>query len=358
VRRLSIQENSLHGECVAFTGLLRETAHRRALEVVAAAGGLPSPRVTRSCTLLVVGMRGWRGMGNGAANGKMRQAEEWQRRGCGPRIIPEGAFWARVGGDPSPPLDALQVCTMAKAVGLTGLPEEQLRRFAQLGLIRSENNGPCFEDLLAMRTIVRTLRQGVTLEEMADKWADLSRLLPEASGHPLNRLVNDPVGGLALLLAEGVLVGESGQLLLDFRPPSRTAPELVPLQSAGAGIDPVGAADTLLDEGAFAEAEAALLQALSHHPEEAGLLVALGKLLIELERYEEAEGLLQQVLATTPEQHEALFCLAVCCEQLQKRQEAIGLWRSFLRTAPTGVRTIIAQAHLLRPVASPPQATV
>lgn len=351
-----IQENSLQGECVAFTGLLRETDHRRALAVVAAAGGIPSPRVTRRSTLLVVGMRGWRGMGAGAVNGKMRLAEEWQRRGYGPRIIAEVAFWARVAGERLP-TGVLQVCSMAKAVGLTGLPEEQLRRFAQLGLVRSENDGPCFEDLLAMRTIVRTLQQGVTLEEMADKWADLSRLLPEASAPPLNRLVNDPVGGLALLLAEGVLVGEFGQLLLDFRAPS-TAPEIVPLQSGVDGLDPVGAADALLDEGAFAEAEAALHRAINHHPEEAGLLVALGKLLIELGRYEEAEGLLQQVLATSPEQQEALFCLAVCCEQLQKHQEAIGLWRSFLRIAPTGVRTIIAQAHLLRPVVTPPQVTV
>lgn len=347
-----IHKDALQGECVAFTGLLRDGDHRRALAVVAAAGGLPSPQLTRSTTLLVVGMRGWRGMGDGLANGKLRQAEDWQRRGHGPGIISERDFWARLGGQQDPAA-AMQVCTMERAVGLTGLSLEQLRRCMQLGLVRSAEDGLCFEDLLAVRAMVRTLRQGVTLEEVAGKWAALSRLLPEGSAqHGLHRLVNDPIGGLALLFAEGVLVTEFGQLLLNFPPPAKTVPT-GKAQLPDAGSSPVVRATELLDRGASVEAEALLRRALNRHPQQVEVLVTLGKLCVERERYAEAEGIFRQVLAASPEQLEALFCLALCCEELQKRQEAVSLWRAFLRLAPAGERAIIAQAHLLRPVLAP-----
>jgi hypothetical protein len=343
-----IQEDTLQGECVAFTGLLRDADHRRALAVVAAAGGLPSPQLTRSTTLLVVGMRGWRGMGDGRANGTLRQAEHWQLRGFGPRIIPERAFWARVEGQRETAA-ASQVCTMEQAAGLTGLSLEQLRRCVQLGLVRSEEGGLCFEDLLAARAMVRSLRQGVTLEEVAGKWADLSRLLPEGpTEQALHRLVHDPIGGLALLFAEGVLVTEFGQLLLNFPATAQAAPN--DLSAPGAAeTSPVLRADELLERGSLVEAEALLRRALSRHPQQQEVLVALGKLCLERERYAEAESIFRQLLAASPEQSEALFCLALCCEELQKRQEAVGLWRAFLRLAPAGERAIVARAHLLRP---------
>jgi hypothetical protein len=346
-----IQENALQGECVAFTGLLRDADHRCALAMVAAAGGLPSPQLTRSTTLLVVGMRGWRNMGDGQANGKLRQAESWQLRGHGLRIISEREFWARLAGQQETTA-ATQVCTMEQAGGMTGLTMEQLRRCMQLGLVRGEEQGLCFEDLLAVRAMVRTLQQGVTLEEVAGKWAALSRLVPEGAAQPgLHRLVHDPIGGLALLFAEGVLVSEFGQLLLNFPPSAKKGRKAE--EPGRADSNTVYRATELLESGALIEAEALLRRALSRHPHQVEILVALGKLFIERERYAEAESLFRQILAASPEQIDALFCLALCCEESQKRQEAIDLWRAVLRLAPAGERTIIAQVHLVRPVLSP-----
>jgi tetratricopeptide (TPR) repeat protein len=351
---LVIQKNALQGERVAFTGRLQQGDHRRALAVVAAAGGIPAPRVTRSSTLLVVGMRGWRGLSTGTVNGPLRQAEAWQQDGQGPRIIAERAFWARVSGNQAEGSADLPTCTPAQAARLTGLTAEQLRRCAQLGLVRSEEDGLCFEDLLAVRAIVQLMRQGVTLAGMAGKWAELSRLLPMQTPHfGLHRLINDPLAGLALQLADGVLVDSGGQLLLPLQPPGGEGPQssAVPAEDLTAGA--LAKAQALLEQDRSTEAEALLRQSLARQPQQGALQLALGELLLEKERYTEAEGVLRRLLAEAPTESRALFALALCCEENEKRQEAVPLWRAYLRLAPTGERAVIAMAQLLRPLPSP-----
>ncbi len=206
---------SLRGARVAFTGKLATLPRRRAIELVRAAGGEFASEVSRRTSLLVVGMDGWPLLPDGSVSKRLQRAEALRTQGRPIEILSEPAFLERLGRR-SPEPAARKAYTAEVIRNLLKVRPETLRRWEQLGLVRSVEGRFDYQDLVSLRAIAELVQQGVRPETIGRSLRGLSSVMADLS-RPLAQLrlvAADP----HTLLAEfgGVRISPDGQMLLGF----------------------------------------------------------------------------------------------------------------------------------------------
>ncbi len=376
-----VPSNALSRQRVAFTGKLLSLPRSQAVELVRASGGQVATSVSRRTTVLVVGMGGWPLLPGGEVSSALRRAEELNRRGASIRIISEGEFLEEVGEKPRGP--ALEKHYTAEEIcGLTGVTQEKLRRWEQLGLIRSSGGRFDFKDLISLRTLTELIESGVRPEVINRSLKGLASVLP-GTDHPLTQL-QVVMANSQTLMAEldGCHITAEGQFMLDFD------------GAAGGGSDNLEwsaaepeDADAWLDRGRHAEenedfelAADAYRRAIRLDPKGAAGFFNLGNVLraqdrpdaaLELfrlavvldpalgeawyniadiheeqGRLAEAVENLRQSISTCPAFEDAYYNLALCFEKMGQRQDARRCWSEYIRLDPVSDWANVARLHL------------
>lgn len=389
----------LRGATIAFTGRLvtlsRADAHAR----VAAAGGVVVASVTRRTSHLVVGMGGWPLLRDGAVGQKLLRAEQLNSRGANIQILSERRLREAIGLDPDERIE--KTLSAERICELLEIDPPTLARWEQLSLVQSDAGKYDFQDVVALREIIRLVGRGVRPETIAASLHQLARIIPGAQ-RPLAQL-RIVAEHNAELLAEidGALVDPDGQLRLNFD------------ASAGAGaVDPGPAASdprerawprpliapiraparaesarTFFDRGVAAEEEDDLDEAAAHYRRavelDAGYAEAwfnLGAVLREAGQLAEALAAYERAVAcdgrmaeawynladareqsghvkgaiealchaieARPDYADAHFNLAHCYETAGERKSAAAEWRAYLRLDPSGPWAELARQRL------------
>src|SRR5688572_29729611 len=148
-----------------------------ACRLIAAAGGTVSTNLTRKTAALIVGMRGWPLLPNGAVSQRLQRAEALNGEGCNIRIISEVKFLELAGlmerrAELQQTYSAEDVCKLLNVTPAT------LARWEQFSLIHSTGGYYDFQDLVSLQTIARLINDGVRPEAIAQSLHNLSFVLP------------------------------------------------------------------------------------------------------------------------------------------------------------------------------------
>ncbi len=382
IARATTEAGLLQGCRVALTGRLATLTRSAAHDLVRRHGGTIVRSVTRRTGLLVIGMRGWPILPNGAVSGMLERAEELAAGGHRIEILSEAAFRERIGLDP-PTSTQAKSYTAGQIAELLGIDPLQLRRWEQLSLVRSDGGHYDFRDLVSLRTIAALVSRGVRTEVIAESLRRFGRFLPD-SERPLAQLrlvAEDPSS--VLVECDGALIGADGQLRMDFgqadAPPPEARPRLEPgdpaddalqrgLECEEAGDLPAAITayrEALRKQPAFAEAAFNLgnvLRARGEHGEAEKayrLAVQLDPGLAEgwynlADMAEQGGALsesvqhLEQALRIDPDYADAHYNLARCLEALARSGEAARHWSSYLRLDPSSDWADAARRQLQR----------
>ncbi len=377
---------------VAFTGKLLSMPRSEAYESIRRAGGTITRSVSRRTSLLVVGMGGWPLLPNGEVSNALRLAEALNARGACIRIISEEEFLEEAGLKTRGP--ALKKTYAAEEIcNLTGVNPEKLRRWEQLGLIRSSGGRFDFQDLITLRTLTELIGHGVRPEVINRSLKGLASILP-GTDRPLAQLqiVLENSGPLVAEL-NGCRITAEGQFILDFEQ-ARCSQALSLELETGEAVD----AESWLRRGhwheeneEFADAARAYRNAIGLDPGAAEAYFNLGNvlrgqdrsdaalelfrlavtidstlseawyniadILEEQGRLDEAVASLKQAIAVCPNFADAFYNLALCFEKLGQRSEARRCWSDYLKLDPASEWAAVARRHLmthrLRPGESP-----
>jgi tetratricopeptide (TPR) repeat protein len=371
---------------VTFTGKLASMTRPRAEQLVRAAGGKPVPSVSRSTTMLVVGMLGWPLLPNGRVSRKLERAEQLQAQGVAVNIISEARFLESAGqqrgqNDLWKSYPADEVCRLLQ------IEPSTLQKWERFSLVRSHEGLYDFQDLVSMQTIGQLVSKGIRAETISASLRGLASVLP-GTERPLAQLriiAQDPKS----LLADfgDYLLAPTGQMEFTFE---RAAPHPpTPLPHARAGAEPSADPSEWFDYARaceqaeeFSEAAEAYRKTLALHPEFPEAHFNLGNVLRELgrpeealqsyqraidvdprlavahynladlsmEREETAQAIehLERALAIDPTYADAHFNLALCLEQANRFESASQHWRTYLNLDPSGAWADIARQHLAR----------
>jgi len=366
---------------VAFTGKLLSMPRCEAYEAIRRAGATVTTSVSRRTNLLVVGMGGWPLLGNGEVSSVLRRAEALNANGARIRIISEEIFLEEVGLKASGP--ALEKRYSAEEIcELTGVDPDKLRRWEQLGLIRSGGGRFDFQDLISLRTVTELIGHGVRPEVINRSLKGLASILP-GTERPLTQLqiVLENPGALVADL-DGCRITAEGQFMLDFEQAKSRA-----LSLEFDAIEPVDA-ESWLQRGhryeeneEFAEAAQAYRRAIGLDPGTAEAYFNLGNalrgqdrldaavelfllavaldgnlseawyniadVLEEQGRLDEAISSLKQAIAVCPTFADAFYNLALCFEKLGQQSEAQRCWSQYLKLDPVSEWAKVARTHLI-----------
>lgn len=372
----------LQGCRVAFTGRLATLTRSAAHSLVRQHGGTVVRSVTRRTGMLVIGMRGWPILPNGAVSSLLERAEELTAVGHRLEILSEAAFRERIGLDP-PASTQAKTYTAGQIAELLGIDPLQLRRWEQLSLVRSEGGHYDFRDLVSLRTIASLVSRGVRTDVIAESLRRFGRFLPD-SERPLAQLrlvAEDPSS--VLVECDGALIGPDGQLRMDFgqtdEPPPAPRPRLEPGDPAD---DALQRGLECEEAGDLPAAMAAYREALQKQPDFAEAAFNLGNVLRTHGDIGEAEqayrraveldpGLaegwynladmaerrgalaasvqhLEAALRIDPDYADAHYNLARCLEALAREGEAARHWSSYLRLDPSSDWADAARRQLQR----------
>jgi len=366
---------------VAFTGKLLSMPRPDAVRLVEESGGSVTTSVSRRTTAVIVGMGGWPLLPSGEVSAALQRAEELNRRGTAIRIISEEEFLEEAGQKPRGP--ALEkTYTTDEICSLTGVTHEKLRRWEQLGLIRSSAGRFDFQDLISLRTLTELVERGVRPEVINRSLRGLSEILP-GTDRPLAQLQIVVENSQSLMgELDGCQITAEGQFMLNFEDPEG---------SSAAALDWVEAepedAESWLDRGRqfeenedFDRAADAYRRAISSDPSGAAAFFNLGNVLraqarpdaaLELFRLavtldatlseawyniadiHEEEGRLpeaivnlKQSISACPSFADAYYNLALCFEKLGERPDAKRCWSEYLRLDPVSDWANVARMHL------------
>lgn len=280
---------ALHGERVAFTGRLASMSRREAHDLVKAAGAEPLDDVTRHCTLLVIGMRGWPLAEDGRLSAKLQRAQRMQSRGGRPAIVSELRFREMAGL--AEPQDVSKHFEIDRVAALSGVSAETIRRWERFGLVHADAEGRYdFQDIVSAQTLAQLAARGVRPRVIQDSLAKLAQALPGAE-RPLSQLKLIAEGGELLAALGEALVDPTGQHVMDFkRAPSASSGSEAPCPSqvleAAPAATPIvlqrETPDDTFERGCWLEAE---------------------------ERYDEAADAFRSVCARQPDRADAWFNL-------------------------------------------------
>ncbi|MCA9244608.1 MAG: tetratricopeptide repeat protein [Phycisphaerales bacterium] len=344
----------LKGAAVALTGRLITIERRKAYSLIESAGGRITPGVTRRTSHLVVGMGGWPLLRDGAVGQKLLRAEQLNARGAHIQILSERRFREWLGLDrderTEKSLPAERICE------LLDIDNAALARWEQLSLVSSSDGKFDFQDVVALREIIKLVGAGVRPEVIAKSLHDLARILP-GTRRPLAQLRIVAEQGAELLAdVEGALVDRSGQMRLDFGAglgggdmddQSTRAMQARSIVPAAAHVCEVDSPRAWFDRGVGAEEDGEIESAVDYYTRAVGMDEAyaeawfnLGAALRELGRVPEAVGAYEKAVEADPAMAEAWYNLADAREQVGRLHGAI---EALLRAI--GARSDYADAH-------------
>ena len=373
--------NTLSLHRVAFTGKLLSMPRSQAVRFVQEAGGSVALSVSRRINALIVGMGGWPLLPSGEVSAALQRAEELNRRGAAIRIISEEEFLEEAGQKPRGP--ALEKRYTADEIcDLTGVNREKLRRWEQLGLIRSAAGRFDFQDLISLRTLTELIERGVRPEVINRSLKGLASILP-GTDRPLAQLqiVMDNAPTLTAEL-DGCHISAEGQFMLNFDRPCgegsltldwdranyddagvwlergrgleeneefdraadvyRKAITLDP--SAPAGFFHLG--NVLRAQGRPDAALELFRLAVSLDSSLSEAWYNIADILEEQGRLSEAIDNLKRSIAACPAFADAYYNLALCFEKMGERQDARRYWSEYIRLDPASDWANVARRHL------------
>lgn len=88
--------NPLYDKIVVFTGALSTIGRKEAFQIVANLGGIPKDSITKKTNYLVIGNSDFATSVKNGKTSKMKQAEDYQQKGCDITIISENAFFEMI----------------------------------------------------------------------------------------------------------------------------------------------------------------------------------------------------------------------------------------------------------------------
>jgi len=206
---------SLEGQRVAFTGRLASMSRREAHDLVRGAGAEPLDDVTRRCTLLVIGMRGWPLAEDGRLSAKLQRAERLRDRGGRLEIVSELRFREMAGL--AEPQEAAKTFDIDRVAALSGVSADTIRRWDRFGLVRADSEGRYdFQDVVSAQTLAQLASRGVRPRVIQDSLARLAQALP-GTDRPLSQLSLIASDGKLLAALGDTLLDPSGQQVMDFK---------------------------------------------------------------------------------------------------------------------------------------------
>lgn len=311
----------LAGERVAFTGRFATLTRPRARQFVQDLGGEFHASVTPRTTMLVVGVRGWPLLKTGSITRNLAEAERLRDHGV--RIVSEDEFRERAGLVPETPTTD-KALTLEQVADAVQQPPDAVRRWEQLGLVRSHGGKFDFRDLVSLRTITGLVARGVAPTRIRKSLEALGKHLPGVD-RPLSQLqiLITESGGLVAELEEALLRPD-GQLEINFdaKPWDTDGPHAL-------RHDRSAATEALIDEGVefeergdLARAEAAYRRAAESAPADATAHFNLGNVLLALGKPEAAAERFGLAASLDPSHARAWFNLAHAQDELGKLSAA------------------------------------
>jgi tetratricopeptide (TPR) repeat protein len=282
---------SLEGQRVAFTGRLASMSRREAHELVRGAGAEPLDDVTRRCTLLVIGMRGWPLAEDGRLSAKLQRAERVRDRGGRIQVVSELRFREMAGL--AEPQEATKTFDIERIAALSGVSADTIRRWERFGLVHADSEGRYdFQDVVSAQTLAQLASRGVRPRVIQDSLARLAATLP-GTDRPLSRL--------NLIASDGELLAALGDTLLD--PTGQQVMDFERAPSASSGTAATGATET---PSTSIPAPTAPIVIRSESPDET---FERGCWLEAEERFEEAAEAFRSVACREPHRADAWFNL-------------------------------------------------
>lgn len=373
---------NLRDASVAFTGKLGTMSRWDAARLVNAAGGSVAPHLTRKTTVLVIGMRGWPLLPNGAVSQRLQRAEELNREGYNIRIISEVKFLELAGVKER--RDELHQTFSAEDIcKLLNVQPATLQRWEQFSLIHSTGGYYDFQDLVSLQTIARLINDGVRPEAIAESLHSLSAVLPDTH-RPLAQLKIVAEHSRSVLADFGHFrISPAGQLCFCFDPTAPPGATVVQLpQDNGSpeewfeigqeheeyeryedAIDAYrkclalsprcpeayfNLGNVLRELGDGDGAEQSFRMAAAQDPSFAPAWYNLGDVQEQRGKLPEAIASLQTAVTVSPEYADAHFNLAVFLEKAGRFSEAQGHWLAYVELDPKSQWAEIAREHLQR----------
>ena len=325
---------SLRDARVAFTGKLASMTRPEATQIVLAAGGQATESISRSTSMLVVGMCGWPLLPDGQISNKLRRAEELGRKGCRLCIVSELAFLELAG------LTGRQ-CELWKAYPdhevcqILNIQPETLQRWEQFSLVHSHNGLYDFQDVVSLQTMCDLVSRGVKPETVAQSLKRLASVLP-GTERPLAQLkivVEHPKSILADFGQYRLSPG--GELYFNFdSEPKSEAPVISFPPNDLESHEWFERGQVCEEEERLEEAENAYRKAILKSPHFPEAYFNLGNVLLELGRLEAAEEVYRMAAAQNPGFASAWYNLAHVQETRAKVADAIISLETALAVSP------------------------
>ena len=377
---------NLRNASVAFTGKLGTMSRWEAARLVTAAGGTVGPHLTRKTGVLVIGMRGWPLLPNGAVSQRLQRAEALNCEGCNIRIISELKF-LELAGVMERRVELQQTYSAADVCKFLNVEPSTLQRWEQFSLIHSTAGYYDFQDLVSLQTIARLINDGVRPEVIAESLHSLSAVLPDTH-RPLAQLKIVAEHSRSVLADFGHFrISPAGQLCFSFDPTQCTNATVVELHpEPGTTEEWFEIGQEHEEQERFADAIEAYRKCLAISPRCPEAYFNLGNVLREIGdadgaeqsfrmaaaqepafapawynladvqeqrgKLPEAIASLQTALTVSPEYADAHFNLAVFLEKAGRLNDAQEHWRAYVNLDPNSQWAAIAREHLQRAGAS------
>lgn len=297
---------ALKGQRVAFTGRLASMSRREAHDLVRSAGAEPLDDVTRRCTLLVIGMRGWPLAEDGRLSAKLQRAERMRDRG-GARIEIVSELRFREMAGLAEPQETTKTFDLERMAAISGVSADSIRRWERFGLVHADREGRYdFQDIVSAQTLAQLAARGARPRVIQESLAKLAQSLP-GTDRPLSQLnlIASEDGGLLAAFGDALL-DPTGQQVMDWgRSGGGPDPEVDASTDAQAGAEPVG----LESRPARREGRPARTAPIVIRRESPDETFERGCWLEAEERFEEAAEAFRSVAASEPHRADAWFNL-------------------------------------------------
>lgn len=221
---MSVQQPTLQGERVAFTGTLASMTHRQASQLAETHGGSASQHVSKQTTMLVIGEEGWPLEADGTPSVKLQQANRLRDEGLPIRIVSE-SDWLGILGLHDRIEEVRRHYTPAMLSQMLDVPVSVIRGWEHSGLIRPVKQVLRlayfdFREVASARRLHELLKSGVARRQITDSLKHLKHWLggTERPLAQLELLADD--GELVYRDETGPVDPRSGQRLFDFDSPA------------------------------------------------------------------------------------------------------------------------------------------
>ena len=305
-----------------------------ACRLITAAGGTISTNLTRKTGALIVGMRGWPLLPNGAVSQRLQRAEALNGEGCNIRIVSELKFLELIGlmerrAELQQTYSAEDVCKLLNVTAAT------LSRWEQFSLIHSTGGYYDFQDLVSLQTIARLINDGVRPEVIGQSLHNLSFVLP-GTQRPLAQLQIVAEHSRSILADFGHFrISPAGQLCFTFQsPPTATGSVIELHQETRSSQELFELGQQYEEQERYDDAIEAYRKCLELSPRCPEAYFNLGNVLREMGDRDGAEQSFRMAIAQEPAFAPAWYNLADVQEQRGKLLDAISTLQAVLNVAP------------------------